>query len=123
MSVRGIRGAISIEEDQPELILEATRELLEAILQANPSLEPEDIASITFTLTPDLCSVHPARAAREMGWGQVPLLCGLEIAVPGSLPKTLRVLIHWNTELPQGEIRHMYLRKAIILRPDLVKEI
>lgn len=122
MSVRGIRGAISIEEDQPELILEATRELLEAILQANPSLEPDDIASITFTLTPDLYSVHPARAAREMGWGQVPLLCGLEIAVPGSLPKTLRVLIHWNTELPQGEIRHMYLRKAIILRPDLVKE-
>jgi chorismate mutase len=120
MPVRGIRGAISIEEDQPDLILEATRELLEAILQANPSLDPDEIASITFTLTPDLCSVHPAQAARKMGWGQVPLLCGLEIAVPDSLPKVLRVLIHWNTDLLQSEIRHMYLRKAIVLRPDLV---
>lgn len=119
MPVRGIRGAISIEEDQSELILEATRELLEAILQANPSLAPEDIASITFTLTPDLNAVHPALAARQMGWEQVPLLCGQEIAVPDSLPKVLRVLIHWNTDLPQSEIRHMYLRKAIALRPDL----
>lgn len=120
MPVRGIRGAISIEEDQPELILEATRELLEAILQANPSLTPDEIASITFTLTPDLRSVHPALAARQMGWGQVPLLCGLEIAVPDSLPKILRVLIHWNTDLSQSDIRHMYLRRAITLRPDLV---
>lgn len=121
MPVRGIRGAISVEEDLPDLILEATQELLEAILQANPSLNPDDIASITFTLTTDLKSVHPARAAREMGWGQVPLLCATEIPVPDGLPKCLRVLIHWNTELPQSEIRHMYLRKAIILRPDLVK--
>jgi chorismate mutase len=119
MPVRGIRGAISIEEDRAEDILEATRELLEAILQANPSLTPEDIASITFTLTPDLCAVHPALGARQMGWGQVPLLCGLEIAVPGSMPKVLRVLIHWNTHLPQSEVRHMYLRRAIALRPDL----
>jgi chorismate mutase len=120
MPVRGIRGAISIEADQPELILEATRELLEAILQANPGLTPDEIASITFTLTPDLRSVHPALAARQMDWGQVPLLCGLEIAVPDRLPKVLRVLIHWNTDLPQAGIRHMYLRKAIVLRPDLV---
>jgi chorismate mutase len=121
MPVRGIRGAISVEADQAELVLEATREMLEAILQANPSLHPDDIASITFTVTMDLNSVHPARAAREMGWGQVPLLCGLEIPVPGGLPQCIRVLLHWNTELLQSEIRHMYLRKASVLRPDLAK--
>jgi chorismate mutase len=120
MSVRGIRGAITIEEDTADLVLSATRELLGGIQSRNPTLKGEDIASILFTVTADLVSVHPARAAREMGWDQVPLMCALEIPVQGSLKKCIRVLIHWNTDLKQNEIQHVYLRDAVKLRPDLV---
>ncbi len=120
MSTRGIRGATTVAADQPDLILEATRELLQAILQANPGMCPEDIASVIFTVTPDLNSTFPAQAAREMGWSQVPMLCAREIPVPGSLPRVIRVLLHWNTARPQHEIQHVYLRSATLLRPDLV---
>ncbi|MEJ5224027.1 MAG: chorismate mutase [Anaerolineales bacterium] len=120
MPMRGIRGAITVTEDQPDLILTATRELLESILLANPGMRPEDIASIIFTVTADLSSTFPAQAAREMGWSQVPMLCAREIPVPGSLPRVIRVLVHWNTERLQHEITHVYLREAVRLRPDLV---
>jgi len=120
MPIRGIRGATTVSADDPELILEATRELLEAILQQNEAMDPEDVASALFTVTDDLASTFPAQGARQMGWGLVPMLCACEIPVPNSLPRVIRVLVHWNTELRQNEITHVYLREAVKLRPDLV---
>ena len=120
MTIRGIRGATTVEADQPDLILSATRELLEAVLEANPGMCPEEIASAIFTVTDDLISTFPAQAARQMGWSLVPMMCAREIPVPGSLPKTIRVLVHWNTELAQNQVTHVYLRGAVKLRPDLV---
>ena len=120
MPIRGIRGATTVSADDPELILEATRELLEAFLQQNESMEPEDVASALFTVTDDLASTFPAQGARQMGWGLVPMLCAREIPVPNSLQHVIRVLVHWNTELKQNEITHVYLREAVKLRPDLV---
>ena len=120
MTTRGIRGAISVSADQPDLILAATKEMLEAILRANSDLKSEDIASALFTTTDDLVSVHPALAARRMGWEQVPMMCAREIPVPGSLPRCVRVLVQWNTEKAQTAIKHIYLREAVSLRPDLV---
>jgi chorismate mutase len=120
MAIRGIRGATTVSADEPELILEATRELLEAILDANASMKPEDVGSALFTVTDDLASTFPAQAARQMGWGLVPMMCAREIPVPGSLPRAIRVLVHWNTDMSQNEITHVYLRDAVKLRPDLV---
>lgn len=120
MSIRGIRGATTVTVDEPDLILQATRELLEEILAENEGMQPEDVASALFTVTEDLASTFPAQAARQMGWGLVPMMCAREIPVPGSLPRVIRVLVHWNTELPQNEITHVYLRDAVKLRPDLV---
>ncbi len=118
MPTRGIRGATTVQQDKPDVILLATRELLQVILDANVSLRTEDIASVFFTLTGDLCSAYPAEAARQIGWEAVPLVCAQEIAVPGSLPGVIRVLIHWNTEIDQSRIRHVYLRGAALLRPE-----
>ena len=120
MTIRGIRGATTVAADQPDLILQATRELLETILEENEGMNPEDVASALFTVTDDLASTFPAQGARQMGWGLVPMLCAREIPVPNSLPRVIRVLVHWNTELKQNEITHVYLREAVILRPDLV---
>jgi chorismate mutase len=119
MSVRGVRGAAIAAEDSREAILSSTSELLQAILAANPSLHPEDIASVIFTVTPDLQSVYPAQAARDLGWEDVPLICAQEIPVPGGLARCIRILLHWNTALPQREIQHIYLGEAASLRPDL----
>ena len=83
-------------------------------------MEAGDIASAIFTVTDDLVSTFPAQAAREMGWSLVPMLCAREIPVTNSLPRVIRVLVHWNTEVPQNEITHIYLRDAAKLRPDLV---
>jgi chorismate mutase len=120
MAIRGIRGATTVSADEPDLILQATRELLEAILEENPGMKLEDIGSAWFSVTEDLVSTFPAQGAREMGWGLVPMLCAREIPVPNSLPRVIRVLVHWNTETPQNEITHVYLREAVKLRPDLV---
>ena len=120
MSIRGIRGATTVKADEPESILQATRELLEEILTENEGMRPEDVASALFTVTDDLVSTFPAQAARQMGWGLVPMMCAREIPVPGSLPRVIRVLVHWNTELKQNEVTHVYLREAVKLRPDLV---
>ena len=121
MTVRGIRGATSVDANDAETIVAATRELLERIVAAN-NASVEDLASVIFTATPDLDAAYPARAARDMGWVHVPLLCMQEMAVVGSLPRCIRVLVLWNTDLPPEQMRHVYLGRARALRPDLVKE-
>lgn len=115
---RGIRGATTVEADSAGAIVAATRELLARIVQAN-GLAAEDVASALFTVTADLTAAFPAQAARVMGWQHVPLLDAQEIPVPDSLPRCVRVLIHWNTDRAQDEICHVYLRGAAALRPDL----
>jgi len=117
MPCRGVRGATTADANTPEAILEATRQLLALMVHAN-GIQPEDIASIIFTTTPDLNAEFPALAARQMGWNDMALLCGHEMAVPGALPRCIRVLIHWNTEKPAREIAHVYIKGAAHLRPD-----
>lgn len=119
MVVRGIRGATTVEQDTPAAIQEATRELLQEILRANAITDFEEVASIIFTTSPDVVSTFPAEAARAIGMSQVPLLCASEIAVPGSMPRCIRILLHWNTTRKQSEIVHVYLREARRLRPDM----
>lgn len=119
MTLRGIRGATTIETDTMENTLSATRELLETIFESNPDLKPEDIASAIFTTSEDIVSAFPAAAARQIGWDHVPMMCAREIPVPNSLAKCIRVLIHWNTDKGQDAIRHVYLHQAKKLRPDL----
>jgi chorismate mutase len=119
MAVRGVRGATVVDEDNPEAVLSATSQLLQAMLKANPGMHTEDLASAFFTVTSDLSSVYPARAARELGWNHVPLMCACEIPVPGSLPRCIRVLLHWNTDLLQTAVRHVYLGAAECLRQDI----
>jgi chorismate mutase len=119
MPVRGVRGAIDVSDDRSDLILAATKELLSAILAANPTLRSEDLANGIFTTTVDLKAAYPAQAAREMGWSAVPMICSQEIPVPGGMARCIRVLLQWNTDLPQHAIRHVYLGAAASLRPDL----
>jgi chorismate mutase len=92
---------------------------LDKLLKANPDLKPGDIASALFTVTDDIASAYPALAARQMGWDLVPMMCTREIPVPGSLLLCIRVLVHWNTDKEQSAIKHVYLRDAVKLRPDL----
>lgn len=117
---RGIRGATTVSRNEREEILAATRELLALIIRVN-GVQSKDVASATFTTTPDVNAEFPALAARQLGWLDVPLLCGHEMVVPGSLTKCIRVLIHWNTSKSQSEIEHVYAREAKRLRPDLTK--
>ncbi|MHC4878915.1 MAG: chorismate mutase [Planctomycetota bacterium] len=119
MSVRGVRGATTVDSDTPQVIHEATRELLEEIIRANEIGSFDEIGSIIFTTTTDLTSTFPAEAARAIGMSQVPLICASEIAVPGAMPRCIRVMLHWNTDRPQPEIQHVYLREAKRLRPDV----
>ena len=118
--LRGIRGATTTERDEPELILAATEELLKEMLAANDLSDFEAIAAVFFTTTPDLCSTFPAEAARRLGMTAVPLMGAQEIPVPGRLPRAVRILIQVNTQKTQAEIKHVYLREAKRLRPDLV---
>lgn len=121
MDCRGIRGAVSVESNTHAAIDAAVRRLLTQIVVAN-GVSVDDIASVIFTATPDLDAAYPARTARALGWTHVPLLCMQEMAVAESLPRCIRVLVHWNTERPQDAIYHVYLGEARQLRPDLVKE-
>ena len=118
--LRGVRGAITIDDDQPDMILDATEELLREMLGANEISDFETIGAIFFTTTPDLSSTFPAEAARRIGMSTVPLMCNQEIPVPGRLPRAIRVMMQINTVKSQGEIKHIYLREAKRLRPDLV---
>ena len=118
MMMRGVRGAITVEEDSAEAIWSGTRELMAAIIEAN-GIDEADVASVIFTTTPDLTAAYPARAARELGWQQTALMGMQEIAVPGGLERCIRVLIHWNTTKSIDELQHIFLRGAVVLRPDL----
>jgi len=104
-------------DDRDEILL-ATRQLLALMIRRN-GIDSGDVASVMFTVTKDLQSEFPALAARQLGWLEVPLLCGYEITVERSLPRCIRVLLHWNTTKTQSEIEHVYLHDAVKLRPDL----
>lgn len=117
--VRGIRGATTVTANTREAIVEATEELLRQIIEAN-EIDKDDVASAIFTTTPDLTAEFPAVVARHVfGWHDVALTCAHEMAVPGSLPMCLRILLHVNTEKAQHEVQHIYARGAKVLRPDL----
>lgn len=115
---RGVRGATTVEADDRDQILLATRQMLALMIRRN-NIESTDVGSVLFTVTKDLSAEFPALAARQLGWIEVPLLCGYELSVPDGLPLCIRVLIHWNTTTPQSDIQHVYLREARKLRPDL----
>jgi chorismate mutase len=118
MWCRGVRGATTADENTRDAIVTATAQLLALMIRSN-QIRSEDVCSAVFTTTTDLDAEFPALAARQMGWLDVPLLCGHEINVPGSLRRCIRVLVHWNTEKPQREIHHVYVKGAEKLRPDL----
>lgn len=117
VTCRGVRGATTACCDDSQEILAVTRQLLAFMIRLN-DIAREDVASAIFTTTPDLTAVFPATAARQLGWMKVPLLCGHEIPVPDALPFCVRILLHWNTTKSQDEIHHVYLGKAVCLRPD-----
>lgn len=119
MALRGVRGATTAEKDEAEAVLNATRELLQALLEANPGMRAEDIASAWFTATHDLQAAFPAQAARQLGWTETALMCAQEMQVQGGLGRCIRVLLHWNTDAGQGDVKHVYLNGARMLRPDL----
>jgi chorismate mutase len=120
MTCRGVRGATTVDHNEREEILVATRQLLGYMIRIN-GIEARDVASALFTTTADIDAEFPALAARQLGWLDVPLLCGHEMTVPGSLPLCIRVMLHWNTTKSQQEIEHVYVREAKRLRPDLTK--
>lgn len=120
MPCRGVRGATTVASNNREEILTATRQLLALMIRLN-GIESRDVASAMFSTTRDLDAEFPALAARQLGWLDVPLMCGHEMSVPGSLPLCIRILLHWNTEKEQSEIEHVYVREANRLRPDLTK--
>lgn len=120
MKIRGIRGAITVDADSPDAIVSATKRLLSSMVAQN-DVDLDDIASVLFSLTPDLRAAFPALGAREMGWVHVPILHFSEIDVPGSLPRVIRVLMHVNTPRSQKDVEHVYLDGARVLRPDLAK--
>jgi chorismate mutase len=122
MRSRGVRGATTATANTREAICSATQELLRRLIDAN-EIPMGEIASAFFTVTDDLDAEYPALAAREIGWVYVPLLCAREIAVPGGLPRCIRVLLHINTEKTQEQIRHIYLREAATLRPSFASEL
>jgi chorismate mutase len=120
MMCRGVRGATTVDSNERDEILTATRQLLALMIRSN-DIEPEAVASAIFSTTHDLDAEFPALAARQLGWLDVPLLCTNELDVPNSLDLCIRILLHWNTEKPQKEINHIYIKEAKRLRPDLSK--
>jgi chorismate mutase len=119
--VNAIRGATTVDENTEQEILEATSELLKAMLEQN-GIETEDIISVIFSVTTDLNAAFPAVAARRMGWTETALMCTYEIDVPGSLRKCIRVMMHIRTEKKSRELKFVYLKAARQLRPDLFEE-
>ena len=117
MICRGVRGATTVEQTDRESVLVATRELLATMIRLN-GIDRTDVASAIFTTTTDITSVFPATAARQLGWLDVPLMCGHEMIVEGSLQKCIRIMLHWNTDKAQDQIQHIYLHGAKVLRPD-----
>jgi chorismate mutase len=119
VALRAVRGAVTVARDEPDAIYAATRWLLNEIVSRN-AIAVDDIISVIFTVTADLTSAFPAMAARDMGWLDVPLLCTMEIPVPGALGHCIRVLLHVETDQPRNRIEHVYLGDAVVLRPDLL---
>jgi chorismate mutase len=119
-AVRAVRGAIQLDVDERDHVLSCTRELVSSVLKAN-SLTNEDVISIMFTATPDVRSEFPAVAARELGLGDVPLMCAQELAIAGAMPMVIRLMAHVNTTLARDQITHVYLRGATALRRDLAQ--
>lgn len=120
MAVRAIRGAIQLEVDERSHLLKSTAELVTKVLHAN-ELETADLISIWFTATPDVTSEFPALAARELGLGEVPLMCSVEMDVAGAMPRVIRLMMHADTKLSRSEVQHVYLRGAAALRTDLAQ--
>ncbi len=120
MTVRAIRGAVQVEANERDLILEGTAELVNEIMTRN-DLTPDDVISVLFTVTPDLTAEFPALAARKLGFHDVPLICATEIPVPGAMPRVVRLMAHVETGRPRSEIQHVYLRGAAALRLDIAQ--
>jgi chorismate mutase len=118
VAIRAVRGATQIDRDDRDILLAGASELVTAVLDRN-GISPDDLVSVIFTATPDLRSDFPAYAARQIGITDVPLLCATEIDVPGAMPRVLRLLAHFETDLARGDIRHVYLHGAAALRTDL----
>ncbi|MCA9265040.1 MAG: chorismate mutase [Planctomycetales bacterium] len=118
MVCRGVRGATTVAANDREEILVESRRLLAMMIRLN-GMEASEVASVIFTVTPDLNAEFPALAARQLGWLDVPLLCTHEIGVPHGLPLCIRILVHWNTTKTQSEVQHVYVKEAVKLRPDL----
>jgi chorismate mutase len=118
VAVRAVRGATQLEVDEREHLLERVAELIRAVLDAN-ELSTDDLISVLFTVTPDICSEFPAVAGRQVGLVDVPLICAKEIDVPGALPRVVRMMLHTESARKRDEIQHVYLHGAVALRPDL----
>ena len=119
-TIRAIRGAVQVDENTREAILEATAELVAEVMSRN-DLTTSDVISVWFTATPDLTAEFPALAARKTGFHDVPLMCSVEISVPGAMPRVVRLLAHVSTDKPRSEIHHVYLRGAQALRLDIAQ--
>jgi len=120
VTVRAIRGAVQVEADEREAILEGTTELMNEVVIRN-DLTTDDVISVLFTVTPDLTAEFPALAARKLGFHDVPLICAAEIPVPGAMPRVVRLLAHVETDRPRSAIQHVYLRGATALRLDIAQ--
>ncbi|MBB6343856.1 chorismate mutase [Nonomuraea muscovyensis] len=118
--VRAIRGAIQVDADDRDAIIEATTELVSTLMERN-QLTTDDVISVLFTATPDLTAEFPALAARKLGFHEVPLICCSEIDVPGALPRVVRLMAHVETDRPRADIQHVYLRGAVALRQDIAQ--
>jgi chorismate mutase len=119
MMIRGIRGATTFEEDNEFDVISSTKQLVEQLINQN-EIEPANVASVFISATTDLTSTFPAKTLRQFsGWKYVPVMCMQELAVPGGLSQCVRIMIHYNTDKEQDEIKHVYLKKAVSLRPDL----
>jgi chorismate mutase len=120
MAVRAIRGAIQLDIDEPQHLLKSTAELVSKVLHAN-DIDSSQLISILFTATPDITSEFPALAARELGLGDVPLMCFVEMNVAKAMPRVIRIMVHAEIDKPRSEIQHIYLRGATALRQDLAQ--
>jgi chorismate mutase len=120
VAVRAIRGAVQVEANESAAILEGTSELVTEVMSRN-QLTPADVISVVFSATTDLDAEFPALAARKLGFQDVPLLCCTEIAVPGAMPRVVRLMMHVETEAPRSAIQHVYLRGAAALRLDIAQ--
>ena len=120
MTVRAIRGAVQIDGNERDLILEGTTELVSEVMSRN-NLTTDDVISVLFTVTPDLTAEFPALAARKLGFHDVPLICATEIPVPGAMPRVVRLMAHVEMSVPRSAVQHVYLRGAAALRLDVAQ--